>query len=142
MPEPSQSSRSRTASPASAVSRWGARTLTAKVVSKPSAVVRGVSSRTHTPALCASTSTPPRLAQLVGQAADLGQHGQVADDELRAELLGHRPAALLAAAVDDDAVPVGDERPRGSQADAVGGAGEADRRHAATLGRGRARGRT
>ena len=59
MPEPSQSSRSRTASPTSAVSRCGASTLTAKVVSKPSPVIRGVSPRTQTPALCASTSTPP-----------------------------------------------------------------------------------
>ena len=59
MPDPSHSSRPVSASASSAVSRCGASTLTAKVVSKPSTVTRGVSPRTHTPALWASTSSGP-----------------------------------------------------------------------------------
>ena len=73
----------------------------------------------------------PEVVRLLREAAHLIQVGQVADDAGGSpiEQIAERLQPLLGASVDDDIVPVVEQRPCGGQPETVRRAGDQDARH-------------
>ena len=104
----------------SAVSRYGATTLTGKTCGP-----------LMTPALWITASIAPEAVDLVGDVAGLLEVGQVPDDGRGAAVqeVVHGREAIRVASVDDDLVALVEERLRGRPSEAVRGAGDEDACH-------------
>ena len=101
----------------SAVSRYGATTLTAKTCGPPT-----------TPALWITASIRPRRFTWPATLARLLGVGQVPDDGRSAPVqeVAHGREPVPVAGVDDDLVALLEQRLRGRPSEAVGGAGDED----------------
>jgi hypothetical protein len=104
----------------SAVSRYGATTLMVKTCGPP-----------LTPGVVDYRIHLSETVHLIGDTACLVQVGQVADDDPGAAVqqVVHGREPIPVASVDDDLVPLVEERLRGRPSEAVRGAGDEDACH-------------